>query len=131
MTKVFKSVGVILLGFIVNALLSVLTDFLLESIGLLPHPSKGLFETWAILLVLFYRGVYAIFAGFIIARLIYARPVLHAMILGLIGTVITLIAVSSPSFAERSPLWFGYALAAMTIPALWLGVRIEKSWNVK
>jgi hypothetical protein len=41
--NIFKSIGVILLAFIVNALLSMLTDFLLESIGVLPNPQKGLF----------------------------------------------------------------------------------------
>ncbi len=110
-----------------NALLSILTDFLLESTGILPDPSKGLFETWAIIVVLFYRGVYTIFAGFIAARFAPMRPMLHAIILGIIGTAITLIAVSSPSFAGKAPLWFGYTLAAITIPCLWFGVNIQRT----
>ena len=125
--NIFKSIGVILLAFVVNAMLSVLTDFLLESIGILPDPGKGLFETWAIILVLFYRGVYTVFAGFIAARYAPVRPMLHAMIVGSIGIVITIIAVSSPSFAEKAPLWFGYTLVAITIPCLWLGVNIQQA----
>jgi len=129
--SIFKSIGVILLAFAVIALLSMLTDFLLESIGALPNPQKGLFEKWAIFLVLFYRGVYTIFAGFIVAKLAPTKPMLHAIILGIIGTLITVIAVSSPSFSEKAPLWFGFTLAAITIPCLWLGVRIKRSWNKK
>ncbi len=127
--NVLKSIGVLLLAFVVNTLLSVVTDFLLESIGVLPDPSKGLFDTWAIVLVLFYRGVYTIFTGFIIAKLVPSKPVLHALILGSIGTVITVLAVSNPAFAEKAPLWFGYTLAAITIPCMWLGVKIQEVWQ--
>lgn len=129
--NIFKSIGVILLAFVVNALLSVLTDFLLERIGVLPNPEKGLFETWAILLCLSYRAIYTVFAGFIIARFAPSKPMLHAIILGVIGTVITLLAVSNPDFAQKSKLWFGYSLAAMTIPCLWLGVKIQQSWTTR
>ena len=125
--NIFRSIGALLFAFVINALLSVLTDFLLESIGVLPDPSKGLFETWAIILVLFYRGVYTVFAGFITARFAPVRPMLHAIILGIIGITITVVAVSSPSFAEKAPLWFGYTLAAITIPCLWLGVKIQRT----
>lgn len=126
---IFKSIGVILLAFVVIALLSMLTDFLLESIGVLPNPQKGLFETWAILLVLFYRGVYTILAGFIVGKLSPVKPFLHAVILGIVGTIITILATSSPSFADKAPLWFGYTLAAITIPCLWLGVKIQRNWK--
>jgi hypothetical protein len=129
--NIFQSVGVILLAFVINALLALVTDFLLESIGVLPNPQKGLFETWAILLVLFYRGVYTIGAGFLVAKLAPNKPTLHAIILGTIGAAIALIAASSPSFAEKAPLWFAYTLAAITIPCIWLGVKIEQNWNKK
>ncbi len=127
--NILKSIGVILLAFVVNALLSVLTDYLLERIGVLPNPEKGLFATWAILLCLFYRAFYGLLAGFIISKLAPNKPILHALILGVIGTAITLLAVSSPEFAEKSELWFGYTLAAITFPCLWLGVRIQQSWT--
>jgi len=127
--NIFKSIGVILLAFIVVALLSTLTDFLLESIGVLPNPQKGLFVKWAILLVLFYRGVFTIFGGFIVAKLAPNKPMLHAIILGTIGTLITVIATVSPSLSNKAPLWYGLTLAAITIPCLWLGVRIKRSWN--
>jgi nitrate/nitrite transporter NarK len=129
--NIFKSIGVILLAFIINAILSVLTDFLLESIGVLPDTQKGLFVTWAIILVLTYRGIYTIFAGFIVAKFAPGKPMLHALILGIIGAAITILAVSSPSFADKAPLWFGYTLAALTIPCLLLGVKIQINWNNK
>jgi nitrate/nitrite transporter NarK len=127
--NVFKSIGVVLLAFVINALLSIITDFLLESIGVLPDPEKGLFDTGAILLALSYRCIYTILAGFIVAKFAPGKPVLHAMIVGIIGTAITIIAVNNPSFADKAPLWFGYTLAAITIPSLLLGVKIQENWN--
>ena len=127
--NIFKSIGVIIVGFMVSALLSIVTDFLLESIGVLPDPSKGLFDTGMIILVLFYRGIYNIVSGFLVAKLAPGKPMLHAMILGAIGTILTVLATFAPSFAEKAPLWFGYTLAAITIPTLWSGVRILQSWN--
>jgi hypothetical protein len=54
---------------------------------------------------------------------------LHAIILGIFGTVITLLATISPSFAEKAPLWFGFILAVITIPCLTVGVTIQQNWN--
>jgi hypothetical protein len=128
--NVLRSIGVLLLAFVVNGLLSVVTDFILESIGVLPDPSKGLFETWAILLVLFYRGAYTIFTGFLIARLAPSKAMLHALILGVIGTMIVLLAMTNPTVAEKAPMWYGYTLAATTIPCMMFGVVIHKSWSM-
>lgn len=127
--NIFKSIGVIVLGFMVSALLSILTDYLLESIGVLSSPNEGLFITWMIVVVLFYRGVYTAVSGYIVARLAPSRPMLHAMILGIIGVAIVLIAIQNPEFKTKAPLWFGYALAAITLPCMWLGVKIQSNWN--
>ena len=130
MTKnIFKSVGAILLAFIVSALLSVATDFLLEAIGVLSDPSEGLFITWMIIVVLFYRAIYLALAGFLVARLAPSKPMTHAMILGVTGTIITLLALLDPTFDEKAPIWFVITLAGITIPSIWLGVKIELNWK--
>lgn len=127
--NVFKSIGVVLLGFMAGALLSVMTDFLLESIGVLSSPDKGLFITWQIILVLAYRGIYTVFTGALVAKLAPNKPLQHALFLAGIGVVLTVLATLDPEFASKAPLWFPYTLAAITIPCTWLGVRIALSWN--
>jgi hypothetical protein len=67
--------------------------------------------------------------GFIISKLAPAKPTLHAIILGLIGTAITIMATTNATFANKAPLWYGYTLAAITIPCLWLGVNIQLSFR--
>ena len=130
-TNIFKSIGIILIGFIINALLSVITDFLLEAIGVLPNPQKGLFDTWAIILVLSYRAIYTALTGFVVARLAPSQAMTHAVILAFIGTTITILAVNHPSFSDKAPMWYGYTLAIITFPFLWLGVKIQQSWREK
>lgn len=126
---IFRSTGVLLVAFVLNALLSVITDFLLESIGVLPDPEEGLFKTGAIVLALSYRGIYTVLSGFVVAWLAPTRAMLLATILGVVGVSITLVAVNNPEFAEKAPAWFGYTLAALTLPCLWLGVMIRKYWG--
>jgi nitrate/nitrite transporter NarK len=127
--KLLKSIGVILLGFVITGLLSVITDFLLEATGILPDPKKGLFETSAIIVVLFYRGIYTIFAGYVVAKFAPYKPITHALILGVIGTLITVAATNNPSLSGKAPLWFGYTLAITIIPCMWLGVKIQEQWK--
>jgi hypothetical protein len=123
--RIFKSIGALLSAFMVSALLSVLTDFLLERTGVITGPEEGLFITWMIVLVLAYRAIYTIFAGWIVGRLAPARPMLLAGILGAIGVTLTILGTHAN--ADKAPLWYGYSLAALTLPALWLGVRIARS----
>jgi hypothetical protein len=56
---------------------------------------------------------------------------LHAIILGAIGTLITILATNSPDFADKAPLWFGYTLAASILASFWLGVKIQQNWTAK
>lgn len=126
---IFQCIGVLLLAFIACSLLSVLTDFLLESIGILPPPSNGLHDTGLIILVLFYRGIYTIFSGYLLGWLSPVRPIILVTILGVAGTLLPLLALLDPTFSEKAPLWFVYTLSALTFPALCLGVKIYLSRN--
>ncbi len=129
MKNVFRSTGVVLLAFIACALLSILTDFLLESIGVLPDPSQGLHETGLIILVLVYRAIYTVFSGYLVGWLAPHKPMLHILVVGLIGIVLTLLALTDPEFSEKAPHWYVYVLAAQTLPTLWLGVKIQAAWK--
>jgi len=56
------------------------------------------------------------------ARLAPSRPMLHAMILGGIGVVLSIlgaVAMWDPAFA-----WYPIALAASALPSAWLGARL-------
>jgi len=126
--KLFKSIAAILVGFFVSALLATITDLALETTGVISSPAEGLFIPWMIVLVIFYRSAYTVLSGFVVAKLAPSRPMLHAMILGIIGVALTLVGTHTIAVG-KAPLWFGYSLAILALPSLWLGVKIAMNYQ--
>ena len=126
-----KSIGAILAGMISGAVLSVVTDLVLEKAGIFPPPKPGLFVWWMLLLALVYRGIYTIASGYITAALAPARPLRHAIILGIIGFVVTIL--GSVVNWDKSAAWYPLALILITLPCTWLGgflaVKLKRGNN--
>lgn len=121
--RLLKSTGAILAGMVTGAVLSIITDMILEAAGVFPQPSEGLFDHWMLLLALIYRGVYTVLAGYVTARLAPNHPLKHAIILGSIAVVATIlgsIANWDKSFAWYFA-WYPIALILITLPCTWLG----------
>ena len=120
----FKSIGAILAGFITVVILSIVTDFILETLGVFPPPVKGLFTTWMLILALLYRSAYTVLGGYITAKLAPDRPMRHAIILGLIGIIAaTLGAVAGWNLSQH---WYPIALIITALPCTWLGGKLKK-----
>ena len=77
MRSIFKSIGAGLAGILVGALLATATDFVLESLGILPKDNLYV-ATWLIWAVLAYRTIFTILGCFVTAKLAPSRPMLHA-----------------------------------------------------
>ncbi|MGX5817112.1 hypothetical protein ACWKWU_02890 [Chitinophaga lutea] len=124
-THTWKSIGAIVAGFATVVVLSILTDFILESAGIFPPPGNGLYITWMLLLALAYRTVYTVIGGYVTAALAPSRPMRHARILGIVGTIAGIAGV----FASlgMSPLWYPIALALLALPSTLLGGWLR--WN--
>ena len=68
--------------------------------------------------------LFGVIGGYVTARLAPARPVMHAMILGAIGTVLGIVGVSVMwAFGNH---WYPIALAVLAIPQSWLGARVAQ-----
>jgi len=117
--SIIKSIGAILAGMISGAVLSVVTDLVLEKTGIFPPPKPGLFAWWMLLLALIYRGIYTIASGYITAVLAPNKSILHAIILGIIGFVVTIL--GSVANWDKSTAWYPLALILITLPCTWLG----------
>lgn len=118
-SNILKSIGAILAGMVVGAVLSVITDFGLEKMGIFPSPDQGLFIWWMLLIALIYRGAYTILSGYITAILAPGNPLKHAIILGIIGVVVTIL--GSAANWDKSAAWYPIALILITLPCTWLG----------
>ena len=122
---IVKSIGAVLAGFIVVVLLSVGTDWVLETIGIFPPLSEqGLYVTWMLGLALFYRTLYTILGGYVTAKLAPINPTRHVVILGILGTLGGLAGVVAGW--NLSAHWYPIALAVLAFPSVWLGGLLHK-----
>lgn len=121
--NILKSIGAVVAGIIIIVVLSTLTDFVLEKLGIFSPPEQGLFITWMLLLAFIYRSVYAVLGGYVTAALAPVNPMRHSIILGVIGTVVSIIGV----FAgwDLSEHWYPIALVLTSLPCTWLGAKLK------
>ncbi len=127
-----KTIGVVLVGFLVVVVLSLGTDVVLHATGIYPpwfQPmSQGL---WV--LALAYRVVYGILGGYVTARLAFLRPMAHALWLGMLGTLLSIIGVAMHwnKGPEFGPKWFNLALVATAIPCSLIGGKAGSSGQLR
>ena len=118
--NVWRRVGAGVAGIAVGAGLSLATDAALESAGVLPrgnlHVSAGL--VWTVLL---YRAAYNALGCHVAARLTPGHPMRMALVLGAIGTAVSVAGALATASLDLGPAWYAWTLAALTLPSAWLG----------
>ena len=119
--NILKSIGAVLSGLIFIGISHTAVDKILEGLGIFPNPDEGLHVTWMLVVALAYRTVLSIVGCYITAVLAPSRPVLHALILGFIGLVISTIAAINFVPMNLSPAWYPIALAVISVPCAWIG----------
>ena len=123
MKNIWKSIGAGIAGIVVGAVLSIATDKILEASGILPHGnlyvSTGLI--WAVLL---YRSIYNALGCYLAAKLAPQNPMKHALVLGLVGTVVSATAAIATKEMNLGPGWYAWTLAALSLPAAYVGGKL-------
>jgi len=119
--NILKSIGAVLVGFLFIGISHTAVDKILEGLGIFPDPTQGLHITWMLLLALTYRTVLSIVGCYFTALLAPSRPMLHALVLGFIGLVISTIASIAFIPLNLSPAWYPIALAVLSVPCAWIG----------
>ncbi len=115
-----KSIGAIIGGFLVVVLLSVGTDFVLESLlHVFPPQSAGPYPTWMLVLAFIYRSVFAATGGYVTAMLAPTNKMRHVIVLGVLGILGGVAGI----FAgwNLSDHWYPIALAVTAFPLVYLG----------
>ena len=74
-----------------------------------------------------YRTIFGVLGAYITARLAPSRPMMHALILGALGTVAA--AAGAIAMWDKMPAigpkWYALALIAPRLPAAWLGGKLR------
>jgi drug/metabolite transporter (DMT)-like permease len=114
-------------GLLVGVILSLGTDQILHVLKIYPPwgqtMSDGLF-----LVATAYRVVYTILGSYVAARLAPDRPMWHAMVLGIVGLVVSIAgAVATWNIQPAvGPHWYALLIATISIPCAWIGGMIRE-----
>lgn len=119
--NILKSIGAVLAGILFIGVTHSVTDLILEKAGIFTPPEVRFDTTWMVLTALTYRILYSIAGGYLTAKLAPSRPMLHAIVLGLIGLVMSTAAAIVLIPKDYGPAWYPIALAVTAFPVAWLG----------
>lgn len=123
--KRIKSVLAVLAGFTVGAVLSVISDMILEKTGIMKTDPFTDNATGVVLIVLLYRFVYNIVGCYVAASLAPNRPMFHAMIIGVTGLVLG--TIGSIVMWDQAVGWYNISVILISVPCAWLGARLYTS----
>lgn len=120
-----RSMLALFAGFLAVVVLSTVTDMAMHASGVFP-PSGQPMSNKLFALATAYRMVYGIAGSFIAARLAPNRPMTHALALGGVGLVLSILGAVATWNREPAfgPHWYPLALIVTTMPCAWLGGRL-------
>ena len=118
-----KSFWAVAAGVLVIIVVTTLVDTVLHVTGIYPPMGQPMNDTLA-LLATSYRIVISIGGAWLTARLAPDNPMKHALILGVVGTVLGLVGVVATWNMGLGPRWYAIALAVLAIPQCWAGGKL-------
>ncbi|HLA96360.1 MAG TPA: hypothetical protein VK612_11615 [Pyrinomonadaceae bacterium] len=117
--QILRSVFAVIVGLLLAIILSMVTDYIIErAIGRLLLSNGELFIS------LIYRVVYAIFASYVTAVLAPSRPMLHALIPGIVGMIPWLLGMFM--MWNVVPKWFMPTGLVTSILFAWIGGKLRE-----
>ena len=122
--KVLRSIAAVLAGFAGIVAISTLTDQVLHSSGVYPPLDQRMSDP-LFALALAYRIVYGVAGCWLTARLAPYRPMLHALVLGSIGMLLS--TLGALAMGKMGPAWYSIALIATAIPSAWVGAKLVRT----
>jgi hypothetical protein len=122
----WKSIGAVLAGAFTGIVLSLATDAVLHALHVFPPWGEPVTSP-PLALATAYRTVYGVLGTYLTARLAPNRPMLHAMILGVLGLAASIAGAvvtwnGGPAFG---PHWYPVALVVLALPQSWLGGKLR------
>jgi hypothetical protein len=125
--NLWRSTGAILLAFVIVVAISLATDQVLHVLEVYPPWGEPMNDPGLNLLALSYRCVYGVLGGYIAARFAPRNPMRHAMILGAIGFVVSVLGAIAAIQMKMGPSWYPITLALSALPTAWLGGVIHRN----
>ena len=123
----WRSIGAVLAGFFAIVVLSLGTDQLLHTLEVYPPWGQPMRDSGLLLLALAYRIVYAVAGCYLAARLAPRNPMRHALVLGVIGLVLSTAGAVATIPMDLGRAWYPIALVLTALPCAWLGGALHRA----
>jgi len=124
-SRLGRSIGAVVAGFVTILVTHTGTDAVLHATGV--YPAAGQVMSDALFGLAFgYRFFFSVLGAYVTARLAPARPLKHALVLGSIGVVLSLAGLIATygRGPEFGPLWYPLSLVLVSLPCCWLGAKL-------
>lgn len=121
-----RSILAIVAGFIFIAALSLGADAVLRaSMPGVFSPTGRIDSVPVLLLIIGYVFVFAVAGCYLTARLAPRRPLMHALVLGVLGLLFNI--AGTIAVWESAPAWYHAVALLLVMPAAWLGGRLREA----
>jgi hypothetical protein len=120
--RTLRSIGAVVAGLLAIVVLSTAADAVLHATGVYPpFPERMADELFA--LATAYRIAFGIAGCWLTARLAPHGPLRHALVLGGIGTLLSI--AGAAAMWAYGPAWYSLAVIAISLPCAWAGARLH------
>lgn len=116
-----RSAGAVATGIAAVVVLSLVTDQVLHVLDVYPPWGEPMHDPGLNLLALAYRSLYTVGGMYLTARLAPHSPMLHALVGGVIGTILAGAGAVATIPMQLGPAWYPILLAITALPLAWLG----------
>ena len=126
--RTLRSIAAVIAGMLAVIVLSIGTDAAMGALGVFPTLGAPMSDPMLLLATL-YRTAYGVAGGYIAARLAPDQPMRHALILGTLGLIVSLVGVVATwnTKATIGHEWYPLALVVLALPPAWLGGRLRET----
>jgi hypothetical protein len=122
--RAWRHIGAVLAGLFAIVAVTTGVDVVLHATGVFPPLGGPPMSSALFLLAFSYRLVIDVAGSWLTARLAPDRPMRHALVLGAIGTALSI--GGAIVMWDAGPAWYPLVLAASALPCAWLGGRLAR-----
>ena len=119
--RIGRSILAVLAGLVFIFVLSLGIDQIFHVLGVYPPWGEPMNDTGDNVLALSYRIVINIAGCYLTARLAPRNPLRHAIVLGVIGLVLSTFGAIGAIAMKMGPAWYPILLAFSALPCAWIG----------
>jgi len=125
--RIWRRIGAVLAGLVLIVILDISLDIIMHATGIYP-PWFQPMRTSLWLLAIGYRTIDSILGSYLTARLAPDRPVVHALVLGLLGCLMATAGTVATwdKGPEFGPKWYPLVLIIIALPCAWIGGTLRQ-----